>query len=166
MKTVTKSFNLPCTVESFWRVFLDEKYSRALYLDELKFKGFTVLELTGSSRKVKIVPKINLPGVLEKLIGESFAYEEHGTLDRAQNQWTWRMVQPGGKSKKEIVTTRGTIRVEATPDGKCRRTDEVVIEAKLFGLGGLIESTVEKELHSAWSKEIAFLTSWLEKPGA
>jgi hypothetical protein len=55
----------------------------------------------------------------------------------------------------------GTVRVEAAGDGRCRRTDDFSIEAKLFGLGGLIESSIEKELQTARAKEYAFLARWV-----
>jgi uncharacterized protein DUF2505 len=158
MKTVTGSALLPCSAETFWKVFFDEAYSRALFLDELQFKEFTVLEKTETSRKIRVVPKVNLPGPLQKLVGESFGYEEHGTLDRAAGVWTWRMVP-----KKEIVATRGTTRIEPAGDNQCRRSDEVIIEGKIFGLGGVIESTAEKEVRASWAKEMAFLTRWLEQ---
>jgi hypothetical protein len=159
MKTVTGTTVLPCTVETLWNVFFDERYTRSLYLDELQFKDFSVLELTPTSRKIRVVPKVNLPGPLQKLIGDSFAYEEHGTLDRARNEWTWHMVP-----RKEIVATRGTVRLEPVGEGQCRRNDQVIIEGKIFGLGGLIESTAEKEVRASSAKELAFLLRWLEKP--
>jgi hypothetical protein len=166
MKTVTESVVLPCSPDAFWKLFLDEKYMRALFLEVLEFKDFSVLELNDSARKIRAVPKMKLPAVIDKLVGDTFAYEEHGTLDRAKNLWTWRMVQPAkldpkAKPKKEIVSTSGTIRVEAAGDGQCRRTDDVRIEAHMFGVGGMIESTVEKEVRSAWTKEFAFLRRWL-----
>jgi hypothetical protein len=161
MKKVTESFDLDCTPEHFWRVFLDENYSRALYLEQLRFKGFKLLELKDASRKLHLSPSLNLPGVIEKLVGDSFAYEEHGSL--AGNTWTWKMVQPSHITKKPMVQTSGTIRIEPAGEGKSRRTDDVTIEAKVFGIGGLIESTVEKELRSSWSKELPFLREWLKK---
>jgi hypothetical protein len=172
MKRVTETFVLPCTPERFWRVFLDPAYVRSLYFDGLGFTSFEVLETLESSRKLRIVPKLNLPAVLAKLIGDSFAYEEHGSLDRARGEWTWKMVQPAstvGKSGalRDIVATRGSSRVEDAGDGRCRRHDELVIEARLFGLGGLIESSAEKEARSAWSKELPFFTRWVaEHPDA
>ena len=156
MKTVTGTAALPCSAETFWKVFFDERYTRSLFLDELEFSDFALLEQTDSSRKIRLAPK--LPGVLKKLVGDSFAYEEHGTFDRARNQGTWRMIP-----KKEIVATRGTVRIEPTADGKCRRHDEVIIEGKMFGVGGLIESTVEKEVRAGWAKERSFLETWLAK---
>src|SRR2546423_5656554 len=107
MRTVTESVVLPCSAEAFWKLFLDEKYMRELFMDVLEFKDFTLLELTLTTRKLRAVPKMKLPAVIDKLVGDTFAYEEHGTLDRAKNEWTWRMVQPAkldpkAKPKKEI----------------------------------------------------------------
>ncbi len=158
MKTITNSAVVPCSAERFWSVFLDEKYTRALLVETLGFREVGVLELTDRSRKLRVVPKINLPGALQKLVGDSFAYEEHGTLDRGKNEWTWRMVP-----KKEIIATRGKTRVEAVGDGQCRRSDEVTIEGRIFGLGGIIESTAEKEVRASSQKELALFTRWLEQ---
>src|SRR4051794_23750456 len=158
MRTVSERFVLPCDCDSFWRLFLDEAYIKALFLDELKFKQLTILELTDKTRKVRAVPSMNLPSVLQKLVGDSFAYEEHGTLDRARNEWTWRMVP-----RKEIVATRGTVRLEPVGDNQCRRSNGVIIEGKIFGIGGLIESTAEKEVRASSAKELAFLERWLKK---
>jgi hypothetical protein len=167
MKTATTSAVLPCTPETFWAVFMDESYLSALYLEELEYGAFAVIEIGETSRKLRIVPKMRLPAPVAKLIGQSFAYEEHGTLDRAKGEWTWRMVQPANldptsKPRKDVVTMHGTIRVEEADDGHCRRTDEFSIEAKIFGLGSLIESSIEKELLSARAKEYALLTSWVQ----
>jgi hypothetical protein len=159
MKTVTNSTVLPCPPERFWEIFFDERYTRGLYMDELKFADFSLIEKTDTGRKVRVVPRVNLPGPLQKLVGDSFAYEEHGTFDRARNEWTWRMIP-----RKEIVATRGKTRIEPTGDGQCRRLDEVVIEGKIFGLGGVIESTAEKEVRASSAKEFAYFKRWLEKP--
>jgi hypothetical protein len=43
--------------------------------------------------------------------------------------------------------------------------DTFSIEARIFGLGSLIESTIEKELQRARAKEHAFLPRWLERQG-
>ena len=170
MKTSTTSAVLPCTPETFWAAFLDESYLSALYLEELEYPAFAVIEIGETSRKLRIVPKMRLPAPVARLIGESFAYEDHGTLDRARNQWTWRMVQPANldpksKRRKDAVTMHGTARIEASSDGHCRRTDTFSIEAKIFGLGSLIESTIDKELRRARAREYAFLTRWLESQG-
>ena len=169
MKTATTSAVLPCTPDILWGCFLNESYLRALYLDELESRAFDVLDIGEASRKLHIVPKLKLPAPVAKLIGDSFAYEEHGTLDRAANQWTWRMVQPTNldpksKPRKDAVSMHGTVHVEPEGEAHCRRTDSFTVEAKIFGLGGLIESSIEKELQSARAKEYAFLARWVEQP--
>jgi hypothetical protein len=170
MKTSTTSAVLPCAPDSLWPSFFDESYLRTLYLDELQYRALAVLEISDTSRKLRIVPKMKLPAPVAKLIGESFVYEEHGTLDRPRNEWTWRMVQPANldprrKPRKDAVAMHGTIRIEASGEAHCRRTDSFSVEAKVFGLGGLIESSIEKELQSARAKEYAFLARWLETRG-
>jgi hypothetical protein len=158
MKRPSNTSSLPCTPERFWQVFFDEDYLRAFYLEALGFRAFRLLERTDTTRKIHVVPKINLPGPVAKLVGESFAYEEHGTLDRAAGLWTWRLQPAGGR---ELVRTSGTVRV--LPDGAAaiKRIDEVTIESSVFAIGGLIESTAEKETRASWAKEAPFFTRWL-----
>ncbi len=158
MKTVTASVVLPCTPSAFWDAYLDPEYSRTVYLGELGYKALEVLETTSTTRRLRVTPKLNVPGPIAKLIGDAFTYEDHGTLDREKNVWTWRMMPPSnGPERKNVVTTRGTIRVEAIGESQCRRTDELIIEAHVFGLGGVIESSAEKEARTAWDKEFAYL---------
>jgi Protein of unknown function (DUF2505) len=164
MKRASETFSFACTPDTYWSIFADPEYTRALYLEGLRFSSLKVLEDGAAGRKLHLVPHLSLPGPLAKVIGDSFAYEQHGTLDRARGVWSWRMMPPGGGSKKQMVESRGTTTVVADGEGRCRRTDEVEFEAHLFGLGGLLESTVEKELRASWAKERAFFESWLKKP--
>lgn len=162
MRTSTASTLLPCTPGTFWAAFLDESLLHALYVDELQSRSFEVLELGDATRVLRIAPRMRVPAPVEKLIGESFTFEEHGTLDRAKDEWTWRMVQPANldpksKPRKDAVTMHGTVRIESTGPHQSRRTDRFTVEAKLFGLGGLIESSIEKELQRARAAEYAFL---------
>jgi hypothetical protein len=60
MKTSTASAVLPCTPETFWAAFLDESYLSALYLEELEYRAFAVIEIGETSRKLRIVPKYHV----------------------------------------------------------------------------------------------------------
>jgi hypothetical protein len=146
---------LSCSREAFWKMFLSPDYARTLYLEVLGYRALDVLEATATTRKLRVVPKVALPGPLQKVLGD-FSYEDHGTLDREKNLWTWQMAPaPGGG--KQVVTTRGSLRLEPIGDDQCRRIDELIIEAHMFGVGGLIESQAEKEARSGWEKEDAYL---------
>ncbi len=159
MKTLTSSVVHACTPETFWRIYFDEAYLRALYLETLHYKSFELLKRSDTVLETRIVPKVNLPGPVAKVMGDSFAYENHGSLDRAKGIFSWKMVPRG----KEVVSTRGTVRVEALGEGRCRRSDEVVIEAKVFGVGRLIEAAAEKEAIAARDREFALVERWIKQ---
>jgi hypothetical protein len=165
MKRCVETSTLACTPEQLWSLFLDRAYLEALYLEVLKFKAFSILELTDTTRKLAVSPRTNMPGPIEKLIGDSFAYEDHATLDRTKNEWTWRMMPPSTltKPKKEVISTHGSTRVRVLGPKEIERTDELVAEGKVFGLGGIIESSAEKEFRAATAKELAFCREWLAK---
>lgn len=154
MKQITNSWTLPCTPEQYWDLYLDPEYSRALYQEALGFAAYQVLHSDDTSRKLRLQPKLSLPGPLAKIVGDAFSYEQHATVDRKTGVWTWKMVQPG--DKKGIVSSSGTIRISDAGSGQCMRRDDVSATGNIFGLGGLLESTVEKEVRSTWDKEIAF----------
>lgn len=142
MKQITNSWTLPCTPDRYWDLYLDAEYTRALYLDALGFASFQVLHSDSNSRKLLLQPKLNLPAPIAKIVGGAFSYEQHATVDRNTGLWTWKMVQPG--DKKGIVSSNGTIRISDAGSGQCTRRDEVFATGNIFGLGGLLEATIEK----------------------
>jgi hypothetical protein len=162
MKRLSDSWSLPCAAETFWQVFMDEEYSRALYLEAFGFTAYRVLANDGTTRKLYVEPRVSLPGPLAKLAGNKLAYEQHSSLDRARSVLSWRMVHPSGKG---LVSSDGTIRVVSAGDRQCTRTDEVTVTGNVLGLGGLIESSAERELRASWATEAAFLRRWLSERG-
>ncbi|MFT3770883.1 MAG: DUF2505 family protein [Minicystis sp.] len=58
--------------------------------------------------------------------------------------------------------TGGVIRAERIDDNKTRRVAEMTVEAKIFGVGGLIESSAEKQLRDGWDKSAAFMNKYLQ----
>jgi hypothetical protein len=164
MRRIQQTTILPCSPRRFWSVLLDPTYARALLLDGLGFAGVDVLESTEVVRKLRIVPRMNLPAVLERIVGDAFAYEEHGLLDREKNEWSWRMVHPASSRLPELIATKGTVKLVDRGSEESERQEEIVFEGKLFGLGGVIEGAAEKEARSAWGKELPFLEEWLKKP--
>lgn len=158
MRNMRSTTEYECDVETFWKVFLSEDYTKKLYLDELEFKSLEILSSSETGRRMRVVPKMNMPKPVMKVLGDSFGYEEEATLDRDKNLWEWKII-PNTMANK--LFTRGSIRIEAAGEGKCRRTDECTMEAKVFGVGGLIESSTEKEIRSAWDREAVFLKKYL-----
>jgi hypothetical protein len=56
----------------------------------------------------------------------------------------------------------GTMHVEPAGEGKVRRIADMIIEAKVFAVGGLLESTAEKQLREGWDQSAAFMNKYLQ----
>lgn len=162
MKKVTTSHVIDCDAEKFWSLFFDADYLKKLYLEGLGFKAFEVLEISADKRRVKGTPKMNVPGPVAKLLGDSFGYEEQGSLDKATNTFRWKMT-PNTMTDK--LFTQGTVKIEPAGEGKVRRTNEATVEAKVFGLGGVLEGTAEKEIRQGFENEVAFMKKYLASAG-
>lgn len=160
MRKANRTVELDCDVETFWKTFFDDAFIRESHKDGMGFREIEVLSKTDTSRKLRAVPKLDAPEVVAKLLGDKFGYEERATLDRAKNEWRFTMI-PNALGEK--LKTEGTIRIEEIGPKRIRRKDEVSFDCKVFGVGGLIEATAEKELKTSWAKEEAFLKKWLAK---
>ena len=119
--------HLDCDVDTFWKTFLSEDYNRKFYLDKLGFRAFEVLSQTDTERRLRVVPKLNMPGPVMKILGDSFGYEEEGRLDKDNNVWRWKLIP---NTMRDKLRTEGTVTIEAAGEGKCRRIDEVTMEAE------------------------------------
>ena len=72
--------------------------------------------------------------------------------------WRWKM-KPSALADK--LRQEGKLTVSPAGEGKVRRSAELVNEAKVFAVGGLIESSAEKELRSGWDKSAVFMNKWI-----
>jgi hypothetical protein len=105
-------------------------------------------------------PKMEVPGPVQKLIGPGFRYTEDGTMKKAEGVWRWKMI-PSTLTDK--LFTSGTVRIEPMGEDKVRRVAEVEIVAKIFAVGGLIESTAEKQMRDGWDRSAGFMNKFLDE---
>jgi len=161
--TVTHEIN--CDAETFWKAFFDKDFNEKLYKGALAFPEYTITEQTDTdaqiTRTVAAQPKMEMPGPVAKLLGSSFRYVEKGSMDKAKKLWVWKLT-PSTLADK--LRTEGTVRIEPVGDTKVRRIAEMTVEAKIFGLGGLMESSAEKQLRDGWDKSAVFMNKWLADP--
>jgi hypothetical protein len=101
---------------------------------------------------------MNMPGPVAKLMGSNFSYKEEGSFDKATKIWSWKLI-PSTLADK--MRNEGSVRVEAVGDDKVRRVAELLIEAKIFGLGGLIESSAEKQLRDGWDQSAVYMNKYI-----
>ncbi len=152
-----------CNEATFWELFLDKEFNTKLYREGLEFSEWTLDEQTETDtevkRKTRGKPKLkNVPTAVAKILGDSFGYAEVGQMDKSKKVWTWKLTPTVMADK---IRQEGSLRIEAVGD-KVRRTVEMVIEAKVFGIGGMLESTAEKQLREGWDTSAVFMNKWLE----
>lgn len=162
MSRFTLVHEIQCDAETFWKIFFDKDFNETLFREHLRFSKFDVLEYRDSERsifrKVSGTPKMDLPGPVAKLLGSRFSYTEEGTFDRASGVWNWKMALSALADK---IHNQGSVRIEPVGPGKVRRIADITTEAKIFGIGGMIESAAEKNMRAGWDASAAFMNRWI-----
>jgi len=162
MGTFTLTHDIRCSAQKFWDLFFDREYNDKLYLGALGFPEFKLLEQreteTGFVRKAAGQPNMDMPAPIAKLLGSGFRYVEEGTYDKAKGVYRWKMTP---SSLADKMRNEGVLRVEPISDDRCKRIVELTIEAKIFGVGGLLEKTAEKSMRDGWEKSAVFLNDWV-----
>lgn len=163
MPTFKVTHEINCNAETFWKIFFDKEFNEKLYLQGLGFPEFKVVDQTETdtqiTRKCAGSPKLDMPGPVMKLLGNGFRYTEVGTFDKGTKIWKWKMT-PSTMADK--LRQEGTLKIEPIGDTKVRRVAELINEAKVFGIGGLLESSAEKSLRDGWDKSAVYMNKWLE----
>ena len=154
--------------EAFWRdVFFDPAYNEAMYLKALKFEGMKVLEDTTSetgrrARKMAMSPKLDAPGPIKKLLGDSISYIEDGHLDPTKPSWVVKVLPSKLADKTSI---QSEMWLERTGPGQSDRVAAFDIEVKIFGIGGMFEKFLEKTMRENYQQAADFTNVWLREKG-
>ncbi|HVY46882.1 MAG TPA: DUF2505 domain-containing protein [Minicystis sp.] len=163
MATITLKHEIDCDETRFWKLFFDKEFNERLYREALGFPHFEVLETretdAGVERRASGQPKMNMNAAVEKVLGKNFRYTEEGKFDRAAKRYAWKMIPSVLPGK---IIQDGSVKTEPIGEGKVRRVVELVIEAKVFAVGGLIESMAEKQLRDGWNASARFMNDWLK----
>lgn len=165
MATFTMKHDIDCDPDRFWELFLDDELQKRIFA-ELEFPKWDVVETRTTDaeivRIVSAVPKLDAPAPVAKLLGPGFGYTEEGRFDRAAKTYRFT-IKPTTLADK--LRTEGTVRAEPNGAGRCTRIVDIIAEAKVFGVGGMIEKMTEKSLREGWAKSAEFLNAHLKKGG-
>jgi len=163
MGTFKVTHEIQCNAETFWKTFFDKDFNLKLYKEGLGFPEFSIVDQretdTELVRKVTGSPKMEVPAPVAKLLGSNFRYTEEGKFDKSTKIWRWKLIPSAMPDK---LRNEGSMRIEPIGETKIRRIAELVLEAKVFGVGGLIESSSEKQLREGWDKSAVFMNNWLK----
>lgn len=154
--------------DAFWRdVFFDQAYNETLYREALEFEAFKVVEETHPAdgrrtRKLAVTPKLDAPGPIKKVLGDSISYVEEGRLELTRPSWVVRVI-PSKLADKAKITSE--MWLERTGPGQSDRVAEFDIEVKMFAVGGLVEKFLEKTMRESYQKATEFTNRWLQSKG-
>ena len=162
MRRITVVQEILTDVDNHWKLFLDDEFDKAQALDGLGFASYEILEHKDEPdrvfRKTRGAPKLDLPAVVAKALGPHFGYTEEGAWDKKTKVWRSRLIP-------NILTDRlssdAVVRAEAAGEGRCRRICELSVEAKVFGIGTIIETALERDLRSGWERAATFMNRWI-----
>jgi hypothetical protein len=161
MREFTLVQEIEASVADYWRAFADPAFERD-NAAALKFRSYEVVNHeeteTTVRHEVRAVPRVNVPGPIAKLFGSSFGYFEESSFDKATRVWRARMVPNtlSGRMHSDVI-----MRAEDAGAGKSRRTLDFHIEARILGIGQMLESALEKYQRDGWRNSCAFINERL-----
>ena len=158
---------LPIDEDTYWtKLFHDEGYTRRLYVEALGFRKYEPIrkekEADGDVvRRYAMEPPTELPGVIRKIAGDP-SYVEEGRWSAKDRVYRFTITP---KAMPEKVRINGTLRIEKRGEKKIERVIELEIEAKMFGVGGVLESFIEKTNRENWDKNAVFSRKYIAENG-
>jgi len=158
MGTFNMSHEIDASVDVFWKMFFDRALSEQLFQD-LGFPKWKVLDEKETDaeihRQVEGVPKMEVPAAIAKTLGPGFGYLETGVYDKSTRVYRFKMRMNALTDKLRL---EGSVRVEPAGEGKCRRLVEITAEAKIFGIGGMVENMLEKSFRDGWAESARYFS--------
>ncbi|MBM4374113.1 MAG: DUF2505 domain-containing protein [Deltaproteobacteria bacterium] len=164
MKKLQLTHEIHCSVEHFWEVFFDKGFNTTLYLNELGFPKYEILEQREEGgkvayRKTRGTPRADAPAAVKKLMGDGFGYDEEGRFDSSGRLWTFKLKM---NTLADKLRTEGSVRCEAAGPDRCKRIMQMEFEAKIFGVGSIIEAFSEGEMKKGWDQSAAYMNRWVK----
>lgn len=108
--------------------------------------------------RAEMVSRVDAPAPVRKIIGETSRMEEEITYRQGGEvaQVRYRTDALGDRGRLE-----GEIRARAAGPGRTDVTLDITAEIKMFGLGGIMEKMVDRELREHLVKDVAFVNTHL-----
>lgn len=163
MKSVLRN-PLEINADAFWRdVFFNHEFIERMYKEALGCESVAFLEDSGDApsgrtRRLTFTQKLDAPGPVRKLFGETTTMEERGQFDPQSKRWRFTMI-PDRMADK--VRVSGETWIEPAGDGKVERVDALEFSVSIFGVGGLVEKFMASATAESFAKQVAFTRAFI-----
>lgn len=168
MKTIRATQQLNCSAERFWALYFDETFTRALFVEGMGWDDPEIEVKRDDEemfvRRMAAQPKLDIPGSVARMISKTLGYEEDGRFDKKRERWVMRHSTNifGDKlDLKHIFTVDD--QTDDDGEGRCKLNAEVVVNAKIFGVGGLLERVIETNVHKILAQNTKFINDWVAR---
>lgn len=150
---------LDCSADVFWEhIFRSEEFNRFLY----EGLGFDYrLELATPEtgyRRAKVWPTTEMPRSLSAIFGDGFHYVEEGKFDPEAERYEFRVIPSAAQDR---IRAKGVVRIEAMSENQCERVVDFDIDARVLGVGRLIESYLVAGTREQYAKNAALVNEYL-----
>jgi hypothetical protein len=165
MKTTLRN-TFDISPDAYWKdIFFNHDFLERMYKEALACVSVAFLEDTGDSaqgrtRRFTFTQKLDAPGPIRKLFGETTTMEERGQFDVASKRWRFTML-PDRMADKVRIT--GETWLSPVGDGKVERVDELDYAVSIFGVGGLVEKFMASATAESFEKQVAFTREYIRK---
>ena len=153
-----------CPPDRFWELFMANDFNVEMYERGLGFPSCKIVERKETDaavhRRMVMVPKVDLPRAVAKVVGDRVGYEEIGDWDKAKGVFRWNLILAAFGDK---VRVGGSMKVVEHGAGHCKRVVDFEVEAKVFGIGKALEKTAAQNTLDGWKNSAAWINQWLAK---
>ena len=153
-----------CPPERLWELFFTDAFNIEMYEQGMGFPSCRVPEKTDDGkvlhRRMAMTPKVEMPKVLAKVVGDRIGFEEIGDWIRSVDEYRWQIVLAAFGDKVQI---KGTMRLAPHGSGHCMRKVEFVVDTNVFGIGGVIEKTSAQNVLEGWNNSAKWINGWLAR---
>jgi len=159
---------LQCDTDTYFeKCLFNAEYNQRLFIDQLKFPGYKVLEQKDNgdtiTRRIHISPPLDgLPGAVKKAVGDSFSYVEEGSYDKKTKRYTFKVIPSAMPDKSK---TSGELWCEPLGDKKVARMARISVEVKVFMIGSMVEEKIMNDLKSSYDAAATFTDAFVNEKG-
>jgi hypothetical protein len=151
-----------CEPEAFWAHHLDEESRRAKEVEGCGAVSFRVLSKGRQGDAVvvrsELVKAPDLPAPVRRIFGETIRAEEALRWEEGSNTATFEHTS---ETMPDRVRMSGRLITEPLGDGRCRVILDVDVTVKLFGIAGIVERLLAKELPLRQEKAMSWFNAHL-----
>lgn len=153
-----------CPPDRLWELFFDNAFNIEMYEQGMGFPSCKIPERVddGKSihRRMVMIPNVELPKPLAKVVGGKIGFEEIGDWTRGTDEYRWQIVLAAFGDKVRIV---GTMRLLAHGEDQTLRKVRYEVEASVFGIGGLIEKSASQNVLNGWHSSAKWINGYLAR---